>query len=116
VGDAIADELGDLLRRYGVSDPFGLLVLYGSDPQIEHQFIKYDDLVSSDPAAGPSGKARLLFKGEDALMTALNALEEGKTQTVVYFTQGHGELDINDSFSAEADKGAGALRERLEKA
>ena len=49
-------------------------------------------------------------------MTALNALEEGKSRPVVYFTQGNGEQDLTDANSPEEGKGLGALRERLQKA
>jgi hypothetical protein len=55
------------------------------------------------------------FKGEDVLMTALNSLSEGKNKPVIYFTQGHGELDITSMDDARMEQGAGVLKSRLEK-
>jgi hypothetical protein len=108
-------EVMELMQRYGITDPRGLLVLYGTEPDVQHQFIKQSDIIKQDMGSRTPGRARYQFTGEDALMTALNALEEGKTKTTIYFTQGHGELDINDTFSSKLDEGAGALRERLQK-
>src|SRR5262249_41439176 len=78
----------------------------------EFQTVKYGDIFERDPS-GRGG--RFNFKGEDALMTALNRLEEGKSKSVVYFTQGNGEMDLSDTASGEEGKGLGALRERLQK-
>jgi hypothetical protein len=48
-------------------------------------------------------------------MTALSALSEGKSKPVTYFTQGHGEFDLNNSDASRLDEGSGALKSRLEK-
>jgi hypothetical protein len=90
----------------------GLLVVYGEEGKADHQVVKDSDLFAVDPA---SRENRFIFKGEDGLMTALSYLEEGKSRPVVYFTQGNGEPDLNDSTSPEEGRGLGALRERLQK-
>jgi hypothetical protein len=111
------DEVSELMRRYQFTEPSGLLVVYGSDPNVQHQFIKMDEIFAPDPDAGPNRRGeRFLFKGEDALVSSLSFLEEGKSKAVVYFLQGNGELDLTDSAGNQEGKGAGALRERLQRA
>src|SRR5262249_30133844 len=61
------DEVRELMRRYQFNEPQGMLVVYGSDPQVDYQFIKLEDIISVDPDAARERKERLLFKGEDAL-------------------------------------------------
>ena len=46
-------------------------------------------------------------------MTELEALGSGGKKTVIYFTQGNGELDLADMNGNRADVGAGLLKERL---
>lgn len=115
--DLDLDRVRELQRRYQflMTDRGGLLVVYGTEPQVDHQFIKMDELFAPDPDAAPGQRERFLFKGEDALMTALSFLEEGKSRAVVYFLQGHGELDVKDIDASQPGQGAGALRERLQK-
>jgi len=48
-------------------------------------------------------------------MTAITTLEEGK-KPIVYFTQGNGELDLNDTAPRTVDEGSGLLADRLRKA
>jgi hypothetical protein len=110
----------ELMRRYLLIDPLGLLVVYGSEPKEDSQFIKLTDLYEFPPF-NPMQRQRTreepTFKGEDALMTAITYLEEGRSKPVVYFLQGHGELDI--SRSAEGNRPqhkADELRSLLEKA
>lgn len=53
------------------------------------------------------------FKGEDKIATAITTLEGGeKGKTIVYFTQGLGEPDL-ESRNPGDDRGLGVLRERL---
>jgi hypothetical protein len=115
--DLDLEKLRDLKSHYQFSDRLGLLLVYGSEGKEDHQFIKYDDIFATDPdrSPGTSRKARFLFKGEDALISALSSLEEGKSRPVIYFMQGNGELDIMDASVAPDGRGAGALRERLQK-
>lgn len=114
--DLNPDQVLELQREYQLPDALGLLVVYGEKPDVQHQFIKETELFGTDPDARTARRASFIFKGEDALISALKALEEGKTKPTVYFTQGNGELDLKnfDSLSREGG-GIGLLRERLEK-
>jgi hypothetical protein len=109
--DLDPERIAELGKRYSFTAREGVLVVYGSEGSENHQFISAEDLYSLD-----QGRSKdLKFKGEDALMSALNSLAEGKAKPVIYFTQGHGELDINDTTGTRLDQGAGLLRGRLEK-
>jgi hypothetical protein len=112
--DLDISKLRKLINDYQFNERQGLVVVYGSEGQSEHQIIKGADLFASDPDPR-SPRGRFVFKGEDALMTAFSALEEGKSRTVVYFTQGNGELDINSMDSSPDNWAMGTLRERLQK-
>jgi hypothetical protein len=113
--DRNPQRMGELSRNYQLVETEGVLVVYGSEPAETHQFIKSQDLAEISPARRPDDMPRYVFNGEDALMTAIVSLEEGK-KPVVYFTQGHGELDINDTIPRKRpDEGAGLLRDRLQK-
>jgi hypothetical protein len=68
----------------------GLLVEYGTEPKVSHEFIRAQDLMEREH----SEKGRLLYKGETALINALKYLSEGKSKIILYFTQGHGELAL----------------------
>lgn len=96
--DRNEEEVVKLMNQYQVSDPSGLLVLYGTEPHITHEFIKRSDLYSvpRQEMMRPGEQSdRFIFKGEGALMGALRYLAEGKTRANVYFTQGHGELEYS---------------------
>ncbi len=111
VRDRQLARANDLIRTYQLIDSLGLLVVYGKD----HQFIKRDDLFERPDFMGRGSDPA--FKGEDALITAITFLEEGKSRPVIYFTQGHGESDISDSLkAARPDQSASALRNRLQDA
>jgi hypothetical protein len=114
--DRNPERMAELIRQYQMVEIEGLLVVYGSEPGERHQFIKALDLADISSSRRMEDTPRYVFKGEDALMTAIVALEEGK-KSVVYFTQGNGELDINDTIPhRRPDMGAGLLRDRLQKA
>src|SRR5262249_10309507 len=104
-------KMRKLMSDYQFNERQGLIVVYGEEGKAEYQIIKDSDLFAVDP----THPDRFNFKGEDALMTALSYLEEGKSRPVVYFTQGNGEMDLNDTSSAQDGQGLGALRERLQK-
>jgi hypothetical protein len=93
----------------------GLLVVYGTGAQAEHEFIPYNDLITTPDRFAMGEDRRFQFKGEDALMKKISFLEEGKTKAVIYFTQGNGELDLNSSDPSGATPGLGLLKERLQK-
>jgi hypothetical protein len=110
----------ELMRRYLLTDPLGVVVVAGEEPKEDSQFIKLDELYEQQPF-NPMRQERAppprTFKGEDALMTAITYLEEGKAKPIVYFLQGHGELDIGTGVEARRpEQKANELRSQLEKA
>jgi hypothetical protein len=109
-------EVTELATEYKFgAERKGILLVYGSAPKAENRFVKYDDLVSHDTSEMASRSSQGFFKGEAALMGEVNSLAEGKEKPVVYFTQGNGELDINDrQVTNRADEGCGVYRDRLE--
>jgi hypothetical protein len=110
----------ELMRRYLLVDPVGMLVVSGTEPKEDSQFVKRDDLYESppfDPMRRSRRREEPTFKGEDALMTAIKYLDEGKTKPVIYFLQGHGEYDVSSGIGAgRARQRADDLRNQLEKA
>lgn len=120
--DLNQQELIDLIRKYQLPDPMGLLVLYGTEPNVSHEFIKRNDLFTLPSQGMMRGEQapsdRFVFKGEGALMKALRYLAEGKSRATVYFTQGHGELDLGEKNPFQAARNewsAGRLRSELER-
>ena len=111
--DLDRERVAELAQKYQFSERDGVLVVYGNEPNIEHQFIKTTALETADNPFGRQRQPRF-FKGEAELAAALNSLSEGKQKAVVYFMQGNGELDIGDTQVRELDKGAGVLKQRLE--
>jgi hypothetical protein len=108
------DKVEDLAKRYLFQLQEGVLVVSGTEPDVNYQFLKLSELFDEGGRMRPGSSART-FKGENTLISALSFLEEGKTKPVVYFTQGNGELDITDLESSQLDQGGGVLRERLQK-
>jgi hypothetical protein len=94
-------EAVEKLKKYQLPpDPFGLLVLYGDEPDAQSTFVKREELFG-DVSRGEN--LRFTFKGEGALIKAISFLEEGKSKAVVYFTQGNGELSFKPAgFGGEA--------------
>jgi ABC-type uncharacterized transport system len=115
--DLNPQRVRELKSLYPFTDREGLLVVYGPEGASNFQFIKAQDIFGNDPNPDPSSKkARFVFKGEDALVSSLSFLEQGKTKSVIYFLQGNGELDLKDSTSSQVGEGAGNLKDRLQKA
>ncbi len=105
-------QVGELLNKYpDISDPYGMLVIYGTEPNATHEFIPRKDLFSD---TSTEDTPRFDFKGEPALVKALTYLSEGK-KSVVYFTQGHGELDLNNRDTQRPDTGVGLATDKLTK-
>jgi hypothetical protein len=94
-----------------------LLIVYGDEKDAPHSLINSRDLFSEGDTdrTDPDAKRSLKFKGEEALITQLDFLVSGKHKAVVYFTQGNGELDLNNSQADRQVAGMGLFRERLEK-
>ncbi|MFL5243254.1 MAG: Gldg family protein [Gemmataceae bacterium] len=117
--DLDLDTLDKLVKKYKLVDDIGMLVEYGTEPNVEHQFIRMQEIFVQSQPSQPSfeeeSRSPFKFNGEDALMSAITFLQEGKKKPVVYFTQGNGELSI-DPASKESDRyRATALRDRLQK-
>jgi hypothetical protein len=96
------DVVDALMAKYAITGDSGLLVLYGEEGKVAHQFIEerniFKDQASDDRDEGPdrTEKAKkYTFTGESALVNALTQLQEGK-RSKLYFTQGHGELPLRD--------------------
>lgn len=113
--DADRDEVKQLAQQYQFTgERAGLLVVYGTPPNAEHQFINQEALTGVSENAMSASREHRYFKGETELMTALDFMEEGKQKPVFYFTQGNGELDIDDTTVRSVGVGAGQLKQRLE--
>jgi hypothetical protein len=105
-------KVEELANKYQLTDPMGLLVVYGKEGQTSHEFIPRKDLYED---TSTQDSVRFAFKGEAAFTKALTYLSEGKTKSVVYFTQGSGELDFNDHSATRPDVGMGEVTGRLGK-
>ena len=89
-----------------------MVVVYGNvvdekpEPDATFTFVKESELYQAPPPSfdGSQPSNKFTFKGEAALTTAIDYLQGGKTKTVIYFTQGHGEL----AFGPEGDADQGA--------
>lgn len=111
--DIDRDRVARLTEKYKFIDREGILVVYGVEPKTDFQFISLETLWSSSGPAMMRPSEDRAFKGESELMSALNFLSQNKERPVIYFTQGNGELDINDS-DAGREQGGGVLKSRLE--
>ena len=87
------------------------LLVYGDEKPENAAFIKMRDLISQD-FAGMGQEPKVKFLGEVKFDTELSFLMGGREKTVVYFTQGHREADLADSFKPG---GVGKMKQRLEK-
>jgi ABC-type uncharacterized transport system len=112
----------DELAKKGYELGEGMLVIYGAagNEKGESKLIKKADLTSRDFR----GDGRSVeFVGENALMSEIDLFTMGRKKTIVYFTQGNGELDIKDTSPVNPERrrlmldnrGSGILKERLEK-
>lgn len=101
----------ELIDKYQISEAEGVLVVYGTEPNTVHDFIKSNDLSEEKRSAEPG--QRFAFKGESALLNSLTFLSSGKSKAIVYFTQGSGELDFKEARADSLDVGIGSLIEDL---
>jgi hypothetical protein len=104
-------RLAELMQKYSLTEGMGILLVYGKEGSQEHEFISRQDLFKQDPRS----PEKFTFEGENALITSLRLLSEGRSKAVVYFSQGEGELELKDTNESAPDRGLGQLRERLEK-
>jgi hypothetical protein len=103
-----------LAKQFPGIEPGSMLLTYtpaGSDKQ-DHRIIPERDL-TAPPEGFSMGPQQHRFTGEDALMTVLAAMAEDKELPVIYFTQGHNELDPNES-NPRVPTGCGVFKRRLE--
>jgi hypothetical protein len=117
--DLSRSQILNLIQKYELTERQGLLLLYGPEGEEKSEFIKEDELFTVKQAdfRNPDEKPRVQFTGESALIGKLSFLVENKARPVIYFTQGNGELDLdNSSESGREDVGVGRLRERLTRA
>jgi hypothetical protein len=118
--DLSPQAVAQLEKKYDLPERQGLLVVYGPEGDEKTEFVSVNDFAPRRAGGGmgkPGEKERIEFKGESALIGALSSLAEGKERPVVYFTQGSGELDLNNSFdTTRDDRGLGLLRDRLGRA
>ena len=63
----------EVLQKYPVQDPFGLLVLYGNEPRVDWDFVKEADL-SEPRASGPEDQDKYVFKAENQNWAQFHAL------------------------------------------
>jgi hypothetical protein len=106
-------DVAKLLEKYPILEAgnLGLLVIYGTEPKIATDFIKFNDLFRVENTK--KGEAqRYDFLGEVALMKSLRSLVEGKAKQVVYFTQGQGEPSLQPG-ARQQREGLSQLRSRL---
>jgi hypothetical protein len=116
--DQNLEPVGELMQKYKLADDTGVLILYGSRDRELHQFLRIPELFTSSPppdmmhpdAPRPAPK----FRGEDAVMSAIEFMEMDQKKPVVYFVQGNGCLDLFGlDREATPDHTARALADRL---
>jgi hypothetical protein len=103
--------VAELMQKYQLPDPEGMLIVYGPEGNAVHDFIKSSDLFEQKFGEQPGRD--FVFKGENALLNSLTFLSSNKSKAVVYFTQGNGELDFKNRQANEIDVGIGALIDDL---
>jgi gliding motility-associatede transport system auxiliary component len=110
-------DLQRLVEKYPtIPEINGLLVVYGTEPNEQTEFIRRDDLFT-DVRASEQGGKKFTFKGESTLMKSLTYLAEDKKRPVVYFTQGNGEPELlAPPTRRRAMRSFSELRERLTRA
>jgi hypothetical protein len=104
--------LRDLQRKFVFKEAEGMLVVVGTGAEAMSDFIKPQDLYD-DRSMMMEESTRENFKGEPALMKSIDYLTSGKAKGKVYFTQGHGELDVHARGGGRGEDGVGVLWERL---
>lgn len=110
-------KIDQLRKDYPQFDPneLGILVVVGDDAS-RSSFLRTSDLFSQETRGRTP---QVVFQGEARLVRELLFLSEGKTRPVVYFTQGHKELEVAPPPDVEARptgvRTANQLRAALER-
>lgn len=100
-------RLSELAKKYSIRPDAGLLIVYGTPPKEDHEFIKLNDMFTH------TGQ-KVGFSGESMLMNKLSVLSQHHARAVIYITQGNGEPDLNNTDERARDEGLGILKTRLE--
>lgn len=112
-----ARRIRELMKKYPAldEDSQGMLVVVGEGNDEVSTFIRGRDLIGRDGGGmtGDPGDQKIKFEGEVKLLSELKFLADGKRKPVIYFTQGHGELDLNNMENRV--KGIGQLKTRLDR-
>jgi hypothetical protein len=123
--DIVEDRLRleDFFKKYpdavlrgagGFLEP-SIVLTYGEGDDAPHKVVKDSEIFKVDTReidlqSGSRGGDRSFF-GENAITSAIRFLMEDK-KTAVYFTTGHGELNLNES-DERSIEGIGLLKQRL---
>lgn len=103
----------ELRKEFPLVERGDLLLVMDGEKEKKSQIVKRKDLESA--AAGgfrPRGEEKLLFKGEDAFLSAVKVMTDTAAK-VVYFLQGNGELDLSDTSTVPEEQRGGTLKKRL---
>jgi hypothetical protein len=110
--------LRELFSKYALQNDTGVVVVYDPEGQSQHQAILINDLEDLS-ARMTSQERQRVFKGEQAIVSAIQALQRGKVTQTIYFTQDSGEMKLSDFNPSRdprrLDRGLGALKGKLEK-
>src|SRR5262249_10086631 len=68
----------ELMQKYQLPDSEGVLIIYGTEPNTVHDFIKGNDLFEQKFSEEPG--RRFTFKGENALVNSLTFVASGKSK------------------------------------
>jgi NADH:ubiquinone oxidoreductase subunit 6 (subunit J) len=115
--------LEKLYAQYELLDGTAAVVVLDPDEtkgKRKHEAIKIEELEDPGSRFGSQGRQRD-FKGDQAVMSAIRNLVEGKITETIYFTQDSGEMKLSEIGSRRdrpggSDRGLGQLKLRLEKA
>lgn len=126
--EAGSEKIRDLMRKYDMLFQEGMLVVWDPAGENSHLFIKRyadgpDDLGLEDQPRMTMREDDSIsnFRGEQALLTALGELSEGKAKSVIYVTQDSGEFSLTDNLPPggqrdRRSRSLSLLRTKLEKA
>lgn len=111
-GDTKPEAIRALQKQFPQvpADYSGVLLIYGDEKQENATFIRGSDIFTENFSGGREPVRK--FQGEVKFASELTFLMGGKEKSVIYFTQGAGEYDLND---ATDRNGLGRLRERLQR-
>ncbi|VTS04991.1 Gldg family protein [Tuwongella immobilis] len=94
----------------------GILLTIGDD-EATRGFIPVNELAARLPGESQNPQDfRIVYQGQSKLLSELRFLSDSKTKPTVYFTSGHGELDVGDAApGARTPRSAAKLADYLRK-